>query len=394
MLGVVKIEPLEPQEPDVNVPPIKGIKEKSAGDHSVLGPVLGVVKIEPLEPQEPDVNVPHIKGIKEKSERAIHPLDDFKVDTYSLETSPFRDKLSFSEKERKAILNMAKTEIESCKISKAIFARKVLDRSVGILSNVFRYDGKGYEQHVETIKNFFEKVPITERYRMYTSESLPSWSSTHPDYITTKPKKYVTGISILSSDKYKLQGSAPLATTHGKDRKGQNATKTPTIKPVEITSNVVNSDVTSKVVNSIGSPPTDVLPKSCNGPGSDSLTQSTGKLNKSLSLIQMSVIVPKTSLVKLPGNAAVQITIKQVSTKMPMRYAKTYTFPDYMNGNPTVVIPYAAKNELDRVLKERDLKPTDDACKYLAKKLRLSLRTVQVYVHHKLSIYFLHGDRP
>ncbi len=323
-----------------------------------LASVLGVIKIEPLQA---DLSVPSKKAINENSETHhwIHsPLADLDFDTSLYD----RHKVFFPEKERKAILNKAKEEIESCKISKAVFARKVLDRSIGILNNVFRYHGKGYEQHVQTIKNFFETVPFEERYHMYTGRK--------PAQTITTMSKNVGGISVLPN-KHRIQSSTP-SVLHEKDDKSKIIFRTSAGKSAEMA---------SKSLISFSSSPVNVEPKH-NNDSNETLKHNTGKLNKSLSLIQMSVPIPLTKLIELPGKDAVQILIKEVTTKMPMRYAKTYTIPDYMKGNPVIVIPCAAKRELDKAIEERVIKPTDDACKHLAKKLKLNLRAVQVYAHH------------
>ena len=71
-----------------------------------------------------------------------------------------------------AVIHAAKAEMHREGLSQMVFAKVVLGRTPGIVSQMFKFNGAGYEKHVHTIRNFLMK-PREERRKLYKQCAPP-----------------------------------------------------------------------------------------------------------------------------------------------------------------------------------------------------------------------------
>ncbi len=70
------------------------------------------------------------------------------------------------------VIHAAKAEMHREGLSQMVFAKVVLGRTPGIVSQMFKFNGAGYEKHVHTIRNFLTK-PREERRKLYKQCAPP-----------------------------------------------------------------------------------------------------------------------------------------------------------------------------------------------------------------------------
>ncbi len=77
----------------------------------------------------------------------------------------------YSPEELVHTLQKVKDEMTVMEISQKIFARAALNRTRGILGQMLKHNGVGYERHIAAIKRFLE-MPLTKRKQIYHETSL------------------------------------------------------------------------------------------------------------------------------------------------------------------------------------------------------------------------------
>ena len=74
------------------------------------------------------------------------------------------------------VIQQAKAEMSRMNVTQMLFAKVVLGRTAGIVSQMFKFNGMGYEKHIHTIRNFLGR-PISERHMLYKKGVAPLPSS-------------------------------------------------------------------------------------------------------------------------------------------------------------------------------------------------------------------------
>ena len=73
---------------------------------------------------------------------------------------------NFTENELQDTLDNIRTELSRESISQQVFAKATMDRTRGILSQMLKHGGAGYERHIATIKRFLQ-LPREVRREIY-----------------------------------------------------------------------------------------------------------------------------------------------------------------------------------------------------------------------------------
>ena len=70
------------------------------------------------------------------------------------------------------VIQQTKAEMSRMGLTQQVFAKVVLDRTAGIVSQMFKFNGVGYEKHIHTIRNFLTR-PAEERHMLYRKGLAP-----------------------------------------------------------------------------------------------------------------------------------------------------------------------------------------------------------------------------
>ena len=70
------------------------------------------------------------------------------------------------------VIQQTKAEMSRMGLTQQVFAKVVLGRTPGIVSQMFKFNGVGYEKHIHTIRNFLTR-PAEERHMLYKKGLAP-----------------------------------------------------------------------------------------------------------------------------------------------------------------------------------------------------------------------------
>ena len=71
------------------------------------------------------------------------------------------------------VIQQTKAEMSRMGLTQQVFAKVVLGRTAGIVSQMFKFNGVGYEKHINTIRNFLGR-PAEERHMLYKKGQAPA----------------------------------------------------------------------------------------------------------------------------------------------------------------------------------------------------------------------------
>ena len=75
------------------------------------------------------------------------------------------------------VIQQTKAEMSRMGLTQQVFAKVVLGRTAGIVSQMFKFNGVGYEKHIHTIRNFLTR-PAKERHMIYRKGLVPgAWDN-------------------------------------------------------------------------------------------------------------------------------------------------------------------------------------------------------------------------
>ena len=91
------------------------------------------------------------------------------------------------------VIQQTKAEMSRMGLTQMLFAKVVLGRTAGIVSQMLKFNGVGYEKHIHTIRSFLTR-PVEERRMLYRKGVAPSTSDNLPTNFSFPPPTVPLGL--------------------------------------------------------------------------------------------------------------------------------------------------------------------------------------------------------
>ena len=101
--------------------------------------------------------------------------------------------VNLSREEILDVIQQAKAEMSRMSITQMVFAKVVLGRTAGVVSQMLKFNGVGYEKHIPTIRSFLAR-PVAERRMLYMKGVTPSPSDSQPSRLPLQSELHRTPV--------------------------------------------------------------------------------------------------------------------------------------------------------------------------------------------------------